>query len=257
MIKWYKNTSVWSTIIAICALALSQLPPVKNWIPNAELHVEHTDRIAINNNIGLIGHNLGIELENRGNRGITVYDIEMRLTTPNGAKKTLPAQTYTKSNNGVSLPLTSIHLSPGEIWSEFVFFNRNPSPSKEERLNSIKLSISQSIFDVRQKTPREEFQSHQLYEAEEQLVDEALAFFKKNFDLEKGTYKVEIAVTVEGKKEPFVTRSEFTIFDYHIETVKFQTDDYKYGAGIYYPVNNPKQTWVRIEPNKAMNSEKK
>ncbi len=248
---WYKNTAIWSTVIALCALILSQLPPINKWLPKPHLTILHSDRIGINNAIGYIGFNLVVTLENQGNTAVNINRIELRLKTPGGVFKTLPAETYTRSRDGVSLPITAIKLSPGAIWSEFVFFNKTPSPKIDEMYNQIKLEISQSIFDVKQKTPREQFQSHQALEADGALVEKALDFFEENFDLEKGKYFVEIAAFIENREKPFIQNSEFTIYEYHVQTIRAQTKDYKYGAGIYFPSSETKQAWVKIEPKNA------
>lgn len=248
--KWYKNQSIWATLIASCALILSQLSPVSQWIPDTELAIRHGVRFTINNAIGIIGYNLVLQFENKGNTDINVYAVELRQTNPSGVKKTFPADSYIRTSDGVSVALTSIILSPGEIWSETVFFHKTPSPNIDEKYNHIKLKISQSIFDTRQQTPPEQFQSPQSPKADEKYVNEALQFFESNFDLEKGEYAVEIAAYVEGEKEAFIIRSEFTIFEYHIQTIRAQTDDYKYGAGIHFPSQYAKVARVNIEPNK-------
>ena len=78
-----------------------------------------------------------------------------------------------------------------------------------------------------------------------QTTLEATQFFDKKFDLEKGTYSVTIKCAVNGR-EVMLKQASFTLYDYHITTIKSQKEDFKFGAGIYYPTNQPKQVWALL-----------
>ena len=249
---WYKNTSIWSAVLAASALILSQLPPISKWFPDPQLEIIHADRIAIHNNIGVLGFYLPIELDNKGNIPLDINKIYLEVTGPNGVKKTYFADSFSRpSTNGatpINLPITSINLNEKDLWSEFVFFVQNIDPSTEQRLSNIRLSITKSIYsDIDKKRSIGDYSRG---EAEPDYIKIAENYFNSHFDLKKGEYETKLIVETTQTESPFIVESEFTVYDYHIETVKAQVDDYKYGAGINYPSDNSKQAWIKIKPNK-------
>jgi hypothetical protein len=248
---WYKNTSVWSVLVASSALVLSQLPPVASWFPTPDLQITHSDRAGINNAIGMLGMNLPVELHNVGNVDLSIDSLDIIQKNPSGKVVKLHAESFTKPATSGAMswdfPISRISIPVGESWSEFVFFNRTVSPTDEEKFNKIRLDISQSIFDAQQSQDWDSFNPRAAVAANAKYVEEAISFFDEKFDLEKGKYAIDIvATTIDGRQ--FVQKSEITIYEYHIQALKSQTDDYKYGAGIYYPTNNSKQVWVKIVP---------
>ncbi|ARU57981.1 hypothetical protein OLMES_3962 [Oleiphilus messinensis] len=254
---WYNSSSLWSVLVATLALVLTQLPPILQWFPEYKLSIQHDNRIGVNNAIGIIGHNLAIELHNKGNRELNVEKIELEIINPDQKKRVLNAESFSPMITGggqpINLPVNSVKLSPNESSSGFIFFNQTISPDTEEKYNEIRLSISQSIFDKQQLIEWGALNPRASIEASESLVDTAIEFFEEHYDLEKGLHKVTIVVYTQEKAEPFKTHLEYTIYGYHIETVRSQTDDYKYGAGIYGPSANSKQVWLKVRPNNRVN----
>ncbi|MBW1745424.1 MAG: hypothetical protein JRJ25_03535 [Deltaproteobacteria bacterium] len=251
--SWYKNTSIWSALLAALAILLTQLPPISSWLPKPKLEIIHADKVGINNNIGIIGFNLPIELDNKGNVPLDVTKIYFEVIAPNGTQKTYIAESYAKPSTGgapsINLPITSINLNENELWSEFVYFTANLDPTAEQELSNIRLSISKDIYnDIDNKRRVGDYSRG---EAQSSNVETAKDFFDKKFDLNKGEYKTKLSVQTSQAELPFIIHSEFTVYEFHIETIKAQVDDYKYGAGIYFPPDNSKQAWIKLKPNKG------
>ncbi len=244
--SWYKQTSVWGVVISVIALALTQLPPVGTWITRTKIEVELSKRVGLGNAIGIPGYQIFLNLKNGSNRTVDVAKFHLNLTYPTGARKRIEAQTYVKAISGQNFPqefpMTAISIGVGTNWSEMVSFYPAFSPSDDEELGTHRLRISQSIFSKAQGQPQ---QFAQLVAADSQVVDPAIKFFTRKFDLEKGTYKVVLEAVVNGSS---VTLKEFTftLYDYHIETLRSQVQDYKFGAGIYFPILPPKQVWALL-----------
>lgn len=248
---WYKNSSLWSAMLAALALVLSQLPPISKWFANPRLEIIHADRIGINNNIGVLGFNLPIELDNKGNISLDVKSIHFEVIEPDGVIKNYFAESFSKpSTNGapaLNLPITSININEKKLWSEFVYFSQNIDPTTEEDLNNIRLSVSQSIYnDLDNKRSIGDYSRG---EATPEITKKAEDYFNSRFNLKKGEYKTKLIVKTAQVEKPYIIESKFTIYDYHIETVKAQADDYKYGAGIYFPSDNSKQAWIKFHLN--------
>lgn len=244
---WYKQTSIWGLIISVLALVLSQLPSILSWVPRYEVSAELSSRVGLPTYMGIPAYQLFIDVKNKGNRQVSVSDFTLDVEYPNGTKKTLVAQSYTKITPGqpfpTEFPLTSVSLSSGQSWSEMVSFAPRLSPSEDEDLNKFKLLISQSISS-RAPEPGQPYSGP--IEADPTIVSEATGFFDRKFDLEKGTYKASVICSVNGK--PTTLRAfEFTLYDFHIATLRSQKDDFKYGAGVYFPRNTAKEIWAIIQ----------
>lgn len=189
---WYKNTSVWSAILAAIAIFLSQSPPVKDWFPNDSLIIKYGDRIGINNAIGLTGYHVTMELENDGNTTLPIESIKLKVVDPNGTNKIYTAETLsTPSTTGdvLNLPVTSLVLEPGQRWSGSIFFNKNISPNEEESFNSIRLLVSQNIQEKKQRQTWDEYNPNSYMPADEDVFKQAVDFFNSKFDLEKGLHR--------------------------------------------------------------------
>jgi hypothetical protein len=243
---WYKQTAVWGVIISVTALLLSQLPPIVAWVPSKHVSAEVGSRIGLPNAIGIPGFQMFIDLKNSGNRAIDISNLTLDLTYPNGNVRHLRAQAYSKilsgQPNAIDFPITSIALSTGSSWAELVSFYSDFTPSDEEELSKMRLEFSQDIFSKMQARGGKE---GPLIVAAQPLIDEASRFFDKKFDLEKGKYGVSLKCNVNGK-EVVLKQASFTLYDYHISMIEAQKDDFKYGAGIYYPISQSKQAWALL-----------
>lgn len=243
---WYKQTAVWGVIISVTALILSQMPPIKSWVASEKVSAEVGSRIGIANTIGIPGFQVFVDIKNVGNRAINISGLTLEVTYPNGTVKRLSAQSYSKILSGqqsaIDFPITSIGLNTGAVWSELVLFYSDFTPSEEEEIQKIRLRISQDIFS---KLQARGGSIGPVIAANGPIVAESMQFFNKKFDLEKGKYNIVVKCAVNGN-ESILKHSTFTLYDYHIMMLKSQQEDYKFGAGIYYPVNQQKQIWALL-----------
>lgn len=187
---WYKQTAVWGVIISVLAIVLTQLPPVSNWRARNIIHVELGKRVGLPNTIGIPGYQLFVDLHNKGNRTIDLSKLRLRITYPNNTSKILLAQTYQKITPGqfapLDFPITSISLSPETSWSELVAFYQELSPEDDETLLIFRFQISKSINDKQQQSMHTGAPIMGPVEADPLIVEQAVKFFDKKFDLEKG-----------------------------------------------------------------------
>jgi hypothetical protein len=126
-----------------------------------------------------------------------------------------------------------------ENWNETVRCFRLWTEAEEEEANNL---ISQIKKDISSKFP-----SPTLVEADQKLIEVAVSFFKKNFDLRKGNYQLFIAALSEETSVLAVRGFDITLFESHIRTLEAHTEQYKYGFGIYIPLTDPTQNvWIRL-----------
>ena len=122
---WYRNTSLWSLLVAGAAVILSQLPPISTWLPSPNLTVYVSDRMEVNNAIGVIGFNINVQLNNTGNTDIQVKRMELVLQDSAGAVSAKPALNYfnplTATSNPAALSFNTINVPKASNWSYAVF----------------------------------------------------------------------------------------------------------------------------------------
>lgn len=251
--KWYKQPAIWAVIISVISLILSQLPPVTAWIPKEDIKVEIGNVIGLPNNLGITGYQILVDLRNIGNRSLNISNFGLEIVYPNSTLKYVEAdsilRTISDQTQTVSLAITSIKLNANDGWAELIVFYPRTSPSEEEEINRFKLQMSESILSQSQARPRNEYNNPNiLTEADPGIVAEAIDFFNHRFSLEKGIYKATLTCNVDGRKV-ILKKFEFTLYDYHIQTIKSQTKDYKYGWGIYIPSDQTKQVAASISNN--------
>jgi hypothetical protein len=251
--SWYKNTSVLSAILAALAILLSQMPPITSWLPRPKLKVIHSDRIKIGNNIGIICFNFSLNLDNEGNVPLDVTKIEFEVLSPSGAKKTYMARSYRKpaaqGSQTVTLAITSINIKENETWNAFVYFKEDIDPTTEQELSNIRLSISQSIHSEQDR--KKALGDDSRAKIAPAIVKKSEDCFNKRFSLKKGEYTTKLMVHTNQREVPFEVRSKFIIYDFHLEKMKAQVDDYKYGWGVFSSPDRNKRVWVTLEPDKT------
>jgi hypothetical protein len=247
--KWYKQTSVWAVIISVIALILTQLPPIVTWIPSNDVTTEVGARIGLPTQIGIPEYQILLDLKNTGNRSMTISNLELEVIYPNNTVKQVRSESYLKILAGqpspLAFPITSIQLNIGERWSEMVVFTQPFSPNEEEEVNRFRLQISQSIYSKIRALPPGQFNPDFPAIADERVVAEAINFFNRRFEVEKGTYKVSLSCAINGRRV-VLKKFEYTLYDYQINALRSQTEDYKYGAGIFTPPNPNKDVWALI-----------
>lgn len=249
-----KDPAFWSTVIAVVALILSQLPPVTDLLKPRELRIVVPDILNFSHYMGNL-HLIGFSaLHNVGGRNITVQKIECVMTDEEGRQWRLPAQTYlpNQANSGSGQPAPElfigwISLKPGEHWAETVRFFKVWSVQDEEDATAISGRIRNDI--TAKLSQRKLGDPNKLVEADENLVKEAKDFFEKRFTLAKGTYRLLVAAISEGNEVVRVRGFDFTLFDHQVRALRSAVDDYKTGAGIYFGNMDPSKTaYIRLRP---------
>lgn len=252
-LSFLKDPAVWTAIVAVLALILSQLPPVRELIKGVKVKITVPELVMLYHFMGNIQTNLFLDIHNVGGRTICIAKIECGIKNSSGSWWKLPAQTYYSreppSQHGQPPPellMGLISLKSGERWSETVRCFRLWTETEEEKVNDIIAKIRSNIIE---KIQQQIIPSQQLAEANEDFVKEAKDFFEKKFDLHKGNYQFFIATLSESNQVLNVRGFDFTLFESNIRALQAHTEEYKYGAGIYYPIMDPtKVVWIRLRP---------
>lgn len=246
-----KDPGLWSALIALLALVLSQLPPVKQMLKRRALQIVVPEYIALYHFLGNLNLMGFISLFNTGGKGLTVAKIDAVVSTDD-TRWHVPGATYVSREPSASGGQSRLEffvgwnaLKPGEHWSQTVHFFRAWTVQEEEDAAEI---VGKIRTDINAKLAQRAPAAQGLVEADESLVKEAKALVDQRFKLVKGNYRLVIAALSEKDELLSLQGFEFTLFDNHIKTLRSIVDDYKFGAGIYFPSPDWKQVFVRLRP---------
>jgi len=247
-----KDPAFWSTVIAVVALVLSQLPPVRELLKARQLRILIPDNLTLQHYMGNLQLVVFLALRNSGGREVMVQKVECVITSEEGRHWRLPAQTIvTSPAGGHSSPelfMGWVSLKPDEQWTQTVRFFKVWSVQDEEEATGISARIRTDInTKISQRLPE---QSNKLAEADPELVQQAKDFFEKRFSLTKGSYRLLVAASSDGNELLCVRGFDFTLFDHQVRALRSAVDDYKIGAGIYYMNNDPSKggAFIRLRP---------
>lgn len=255
--KWHKNTSFFSVVIAGLALVLSQFPPIRSWIPHTNLQIQCAEKLGIINELGFIGYGLFLELDNDGNTLIEVEEISLKIKSPSNQINVYKAKSLaTISGSSISpyFPVTALEVKENERWLGAVNFRKKISSTEDEIFYKMKLKVSKDISDKWQNKSWEDENPNSNVEISAESAYEVNNFFKSNFDLRKGQYEGTLEIKVKGKSKPFTYNFRYDIFEYHFEIFKAQLSDYKYGYGIIFPILREKKVYVTISDNRLIDN---
>jgi len=226
--------SVFSVFIALVALVLSQLPPLKYLLRKRQIIITTPDFFKLNHAWGNATIWMFLAIHNRGGRDVTIARIHCLMTNSDEFHLDLPSQTY-MAGGTQELQLGWISLKPEEHWSETVGFWKVWSEAEERKANQI-LSKIRTNMRSQQPSPT----------VEAEALAEARSVFENKFKLDEGSYQLFISALSESGEVITVRGFDFTLFESDIQNLRALIDHYKTGT-----VDNPEDTpevWPRLRP---------
>ncbi|MBI3302666.1 MAG: hypothetical protein HYZ72_11430 [Deltaproteobacteria bacterium] len=246
-----KNPAVWSVMVAALAVVLSQLPPVREMVKGRRIRIVIPEQFMLYHYLGNVQINLFLVMQNIGGKAVSIAKIDCIITDGGNSRWDLPAHSYYSrlppNQPGQSPPellLGWIPLKPGEHWSETLHCFKFWSTPEERRANEITAKIRNNIVTKRLQLPAAQFA-----EADAELITEAKDFFRTKFNLSEGNYQLVVAALAESDQVLDVRGCEFTLFESSIRALQAMTEEYKYGAGVYYPTQDLTNiVYARVRP---------
>jgi hypothetical protein len=92
--SFYLDWQFWSAVVALLALALSQLPPVYLWFRPRRLDVEVHSRLLLTHKVGNPNVSMYVSIANTGGRELRVRGMRLSVSRDGKPLGVLPAQTY-------------------------------------------------------------------------------------------------------------------------------------------------------------------
>lgn len=234
------NPAFWSMLVAVLALILSQLPPVRQLIRGKKLRLAVSELVGVTHSFGNTNMNLWVDLENTGGRTITIKRIKCFLKLLNGPTQVLTAMTYylTESfsqDKEVQLPLSEIALKPGDRWSGFLhLWDVNTwTRATEAKFKAVKRAFQEDLDKKLAALANVPIDKRPLVEIEPPLQREAEEIVKNVRRLDQGEYRFWVSAYEQESGSPIqVAGYEFTLFEADVSQIFENLSDFRYGFGV-------------------------
>lgn len=234
--QFFLDWQFWSTLVALLALVLSQLPPVYLLFRPKRLEVDVHARIQVSHVVGNPTVALYLSVRNTGGRELRVKGLKLALSRDGKYIETFSAQGYfeTPSSNSAVLfvPFT---LKPNDSWGHatnfFVPFDRQT----EKFLRNSEVAL---ISEIRQKNNVIPGPSPFTF-ANPALVDPLMKVFDKLFIWQPGEYSMELSIVTDPAAVLSKQVYKFTLYESDSEDLRSYTKEYRSGIGISSSVERP------------------
>ena len=241
---FYLDWQFWAAIVAVLALVLSQLPPIRLWFRPKRLEVEVHSRIQVTHKVGNPNVGMYVSVRNTGGRELRIRLLKLSLTRDNAPLPVLIAQNYFESPSSQSSVLfVPFSLKPGETWAHGTNF-LNLFDRATEKL--YREGVSALNTDIRAKLRARPAGDEQSVVAEPALVAPFLSLFERLFVWQPGEYVAQLQVLAEPGSASFSRSYRFTLYESDYTELRSHTEDYKFGGGLSYNVDRHMGAFVPL-----------
>lgn len=235
-VPFYMDWKFWSAVIALLALALSQLPPLYKLFRPGRLHVDGYQQIAVTHKIGNPNLGLYLSIGNVGGRILKVRRLTFHVRRENGPEFVLNGTGYFPTREASQTAvLAPFRINPGDEWGHVVQFVA-PLAREEERdlrghQEALRLNIvgkRAGLVDKSQDVP-----------ADDAVVQPLLTFFNGKFKWQPGEYSAVLEIITEPKRASTSKSFRFTLFESDNGVLLRMRDEFKFGFWVLF---DPAQT---------------
>lgn len=240
---WYLDWQFWSAVVAVMAVILSQLPPVRLWLRGYRVICEAHERIQLTHKIGVPNIQWYLGFENKGGREVRIEKLCCRVTFPCGQVISIPAKTYQRSEGGQLTLLTSFKILPGQEWAYPVCFWEDLTRTDEREMRLLE-SRAQHDVEMARRSIGGEGPFSIATETHLAVND----YFNRKYKWAVGEYHVELRAHIRGKPKS-LSSHRFTVFEHDERFFKEAVERYVIGDGVYY--YSPINSWLNIPVSPA------
>lgn len=228
----YLDWTFWTALFSLVAIALSQLPPVHLLLRPKRLEVVVHSRVLISHMVGNPNAGIVLSIRNTGGRSLRVGTLDLQLSRDGNPLVTLYGLSYFESPTSQTAVLfVPFTLQPGDTWSHSVSFY-NEFDRQTEKI--YRKSASALTADVQERIEARDPSDNRPVIAAQELVEPFLLLFKKLFIWQPGEYVAKLQVKAEPGSASFSKQYRFTLYESDTQELESNTEDYKFGGGIYY-----------------------
>mgnify|MGYP006894107224 CR=1 FL=1 len=230
--QFLSDWKFWSVVISIVALILSQLPPIIVWFKRAKLDLELYSKISLTHKIGNPNVQMHLILSNIGGRKIKIKKITAFIKREGKLVAELPAVNfYQELGEKNTVLLTSFNLQPNDDWSHAVNFLNFYGREEEKKYRKFEGDIKNNIVEKRKDF---ETEPNKLIEADSDKVVPIINFFNEKYIWLAGEYEISVKIETDKTKADLYRNYRFTLFEYYEDELRKITEEYKYGAGVFW-----------------------
>ena len=245
---FYLDWTFWTAVAAVLALVLSQFPPVRVLLRQTRLSMQPYDRLNVTHWLGNPNVNLHVQLLNTGGRQVRVRSLILELSPDEGAKFSLPAQTYSRADGAPgSFLFTPFNLEPDKEWANFVGFfapfSMNDERTSKQLIKELKADIKVKLKNQ----PQEARDRKELVEGDAKCVEKLQEFSRINTKWRPGEYTAVLNLQCEPEQASQVRKFRFTLFEADIQELDERASLYKIGAGVYFTDAEQTEVYPRIK----------
>lgn len=231
---FYADWTFWAFVSSALAIALSQLPPVRQWFNPGKLAMELTDRVWITHMMGFPNAQIFLSLRNVGGRQVRVNRVFIDLARHDKALCTIGVQNYLAPESSKELILMlPFNLAPGQEWAHRVNAFEALVAKEDRDLGRIraalKASIGTKVREFRAQHPGAEINT--LLEADADVLAPVMDLFRKKFMWEPGEYTLTVRIVTTQDSHNLQQAYRFTVYEADSQELRDYAKDYKYGFG--------------------------
>lgn len=241
----YFDWQFWSAVVAVLAVILSQVPPIRLWFRPRRLEVEVHSRLQITHKVGNPNVGMFVSVRNTGGRELRIKSLKLALIRDGLHLSPLPAQNYFENPSSTSSVLfVPFSLKPSETWAHGVsflnFFDRAAEKLYRERESAL-------AMDIRKKIQTRPENDKNAVSADPLLVKPFADLFEKLFLWQPGEYVIELSVETEPGSASFSRKYRFTLYESDSAELRSHTDDYQFGGGLSFNVDRHIGVFVPLQ----------
>jgi len=231
---FYLDWTFWAFVVAMLALVLSQLPPVRLLFRRAAVTLQPYSRLNVTHFLGNPNVNLHVQLVNTGGRAVRVAALSLELARDDGRTLTLPAQGFIRPEASAdTLIFTPFTLDVGKEWANFVnffvAFTTADERDSKRLIKDLRADIEAKLEALRLRG----IEQKALIEAAPARVEPLLAFFGAHRFWLPGEYSARLILQCEPAAASVERRFRFTLFESDVQELDERTSRYKNGFGVY------------------------
>jgi hypothetical protein len=224
----------WTALVGLLALftfVFTQIfPPLRLILKKRNLRLGVVEYVQLSHFLGNLLLGLHLDIHNTGGFGIVVQRIKCVLIGPRPElDKDLTAYRYSLSSTDVRT-LGEIWVNYEEHWSGDVIFSRLLSQDQQAASNEI-MSAIRTDLEKEQKivstnvSNEEELRARnsalqRLAQDRKMHTDSAEAFFRTQFNIVEGNYKLIVGLISDDQKLKDARAFEFTVFRNHVQLLE-------------------------------------
>ena len=229
---FYLDWNFWTALLALIAIVLSQLPPVRLLIRPRRLEVEVHSRINITHKVGNPNVGLVVSIRNTGGLDLRIRGLNLSVSRDGKLVTSMPGAHYFETpSSQASVLFVPFTLKPGESWAHSVEFLNYFDRLTEKAFRE---SIAHLDWDIRRKLRERLEDDKRPVVGDESLVMPFFELFKRLFIWFPGEYVADLNVFAEPSTATYQREYRFTLFESDTAELREHLEDYRFGVGLTF-----------------------